>query len=530
MLDQPFALSRQPVYARNGIVATSQPLAAQAGLFVLREGGNAVDAAIAAAAALTVVEPTSNGIGSDVFALIWDGEQLHGLNGAGRAPARCSLEALHQAGHENIPAHGWWPVTVPAAPRAWAQVHARFGRLPFERVVAPAIDYAEAGFALSPVLAHYWQKGADTFSGYSGSAFEPWRETFMPAGFTPRPGALWRSPTHAKTLREIARSLGEALYSGDLAERIDRFSRDSGGLLRGEDLAAHSNDWVTPVSVTYRGAQIWELPPNGQGIVALQALGMLDGFQFPQARDNDRGLHLQIEAIKLAFSDAQAYVADPAVTEVPTAGLLDDDYLAGRRALISEHAAVPAPGKPPSGGTVYLAAADRDGMMVSFIQSNYQGFGSGVVVPGTGISLANRGHSFSAEAGHPNAMAPGKRPYNTIIPGFLTREDKALGPFGVMGGFMQPQGHVQVLVNTLDYGMNPQQALDAPRWRWLRGLEVALEHAVPEHTAWKLGQRGHRITIQPGWNGFGRGQIIWRSGDTFVAGSDSRTDGVAAAW
>jgi len=262
----------------------------------------------------------------------------------------------------------------------------------------------------------------------------------------------------------------------------------------------------------------------------LQALSILNGFQLPEAPDDDRALHTQIEAIKIAFSDAQAYVADPTLASVPVAGLLDADYIAGRRALMSERAATPAAGEPPSGGTVYLATADRDGMMVSFIQSNYQGFGSGIAVPQTGIALANRGHSFSAEAGHANAMAPGKRPYNTIIPGFLTRADEAVGPFGVMGGFMQPQGHVQVLVNTLDYGMNPQQALDAPRWRWLRGLEVALEHAVPEHTAWKLVQRGHRIAIQPGWDGFGRGQIIWRVGDTFVAGSDSRTDGVAAAW
>lgn len=530
MLDQPFALSRQPVYARNGVVATSQPLAAQAGLFVLREGGNAVDAAIATAAALTVVEPTSNGIGSDVFALIWDGDRLHGLNGAGRAPARCSLDALHDAGHQTIPAHGWWPVTVPAAPRAWAQVHARFGRLPFERVLAPAIDYAEAGFALSPVLAHYWRKGADTFGAYSSPVFQPWRDTFMPAGFTPRPGEVWRSPAHARTLRDIARSRAEAMYSGDLAARIDRFARESGGLLRGEDLAEHSCEWVEPISAAYRDAQVWELPPNGQGIVALQALSILDGFQLPQAWDDDQGLHRQIEAIKIAFSDAQAYVADPALAAVPVAGLLDADYIARRRALMAERAAIPAAGEPPQGGTVYLAAADRDGLMVSFIQSNYMGFGSGIAVPQTGIALANRGHSFSAEAGHPNAMAPNKRPYNTIIPGFLTRGDKALGPFGVMGGFMQPQGHVQVIVNTLDYGMNPQQALDAPRWRWLRGLEVALEHAVPEHTAWKLAQRGHQIAIQPGWDGFGRGQIIWRVDGTLVAGSESRTDGVAAAW
>lgn len=529
MLEQPFALSRQPLFARNGVVATSQPLAAQAGLFVLREGGNAVDAAIATAAALTVVEPTSNGIGSDAFALIWDGGRLHGLNASGRAPAGCSAQALTGAGLESMPTFGWWPVTVPGAPQAWVDVHARFGRLPFERLLAPAIEYAESGFPLSPVLAHYWQLGAELYQHRDEAEFVGWRQTFMPAGFRPEPSATWHSAAHARTLRAIAQSRAEDFYRGAIAERMDRFARETGGLLRAEDLAAHHSDWVAPISAAYRGHRVWEIPPNGQGIVALQALAMLDGMELPAARD-ERAAHLQIEAIKLAFSDGQAYVADPAHSPVPVEGLLDAGYAAQRRTLIGERAARPAPGEPPSGGTVYLATADRDGQMVSFIQSNYMGFGSGIVVPDTGVALANRGHTFSTDAAHPNAVAPGKRPYNTIIPAFLTRDGEAVGPFGVMGGFMQPQGHVQVMVNTLDYGMDPQQALDAPRWRWLRDLEVALEHGVPENVAWQLAQRGHHVAIQPGWNGFGRGQIIWRQGDGYVAGSDSRTDGAAVGW
>ncbi len=529
MLEQPFALSRQPLYASNGVVATSQPLAAQAGLFVLREGGNAVDAAIATAAALTVVEPTSNGIGSDAFALVWDGGRLHGLNGSGRSPGACTREALTSAGLDAIPAFGWWPVTVPGAPQSWVDLHARFGRLPFERLLAPAIEYAESGFLLSPVLSHYWHLGAELYNHRNGDEFAGWRHTFMPDGFSPKPGATWKSGSHADTLRSIARSHAEDFYRGAIAARMDRFARETGGLLRAEDLAAHHSDWVDPISVNYRGHQVWEIPPNGQGIVALQALAMLDGMTLPPTRD-ERAAHLQIEAIKLAFSDAQAYVADTEHAAVPVAGLLDPGYAAERRALIGERAGQPATGEPPAGGTVYLATADRDGMMVSFIQSNYMGFGSGVVVPETGVALANRGHNFSVDPTHRNVVAPRKRPYNTIIPGFLSRNGAPVGPFGVMGGFMQPQGHVQVLVNTIDYGMNPQQALDAPRWRWLRDLEVTLEHAVPEQVAWLLSRRGHRISIQPGWNGFGRGQIIWRQDGGFVAGSDSRTDGAAIGW
>lgn len=526
---------RQPVIARQGMVATSQPLAAQAGLFVLQEGGNAVDAAIATAAALSVVEPTSNGIGSDLFALVWHEGELHGLNASGRSPALLTRDALPDDpdGKKTMPTHGWLPVTVPGTPRGWADLHARFGRLPFARVMAPAIHYARTGFPLSPVLAQNWARGIRAHAARQGPEFAEWTRVFAPDGFTPRAGALWASQGHAQTLERLADSRAEAFYEGDLAARIDAHAKGSGGLLRAEDLAAHTNEWVKPISTAYRDHRLHEIPPNGQGIAALIALGILDGLDLPDWRDDERGLHTQIEAMKLAFADAHRYVADPQHAPVPTEALLRSAYLAARRALIGESALDPAPGDPNAHGTVYLAAADRDGQMISLIQSNYMGFGSGVVVPGTGIALQNRGHNFSLEEGHPNALAPRKRPYHTIIPGFLTREDGTpVGPFGVMGGFMQPQGHLQVVLNTVRYGLNPQQALDAPRWQWVGGKTVEVEHDLGAAAARALLARGHDIRVNLDPNAFGRGQIIWRDPVTGVltGGSESRADGLVAAY
>ncbi|MBB6099802.1 gamma-glutamyltranspeptidase/glutathione hydrolase [Deinobacterium chartae] len=527
----PYASSRQPIYARRGIVATSQPLAAQAGLAILRAGGNAVDAAVATAAALTVLEPTSNGIGGDAFALVWDGSELHGLNASGRSPQGLTRAALEAHSVSELPTAGWLPVTVPGAPRAWADLIARFGRLSLEQVLAPAVEYARDGYPLSPVLAHYWNRAARAFASRQGPEFAGWNETFLPQGFQPEAGAIWASEGHARTLEAIGRSGAEAFYSGELADRIDAFARATGGLIRKEDLEAHVSEWVKPISVSYKGYEVHEIPPNGQGIAALMALRVLEGLELPRHRDSAEGLHLQIEAMKLAFADAHAFVADPAHVHVPTEALLSDAYAASRRALIGERAAQPAPGEPPRGGTVYLCAADESGMMISLIQSNYMGFGSGVVVPGTGIALQNRGHNFSLEAGHPNELAPGKRPYHTIIPGFLTRGGRAVGPFGVMGGFMQPQGHVQVVLNTVDYGMNPQVALDAPRWQWMRGLEVELEHHTPRHVALELAERGHNVRVMADSGSFGRGQAIWKlDSGALVAGSDGRTDGQAAGY
>ncbi|HET6313040.1 MAG TPA: gamma-glutamyltransferase family protein, partial [Chloroflexia bacterium] len=461
LYSNPYPSTRSVTIAREGVVATSQPLAVQAGISMLQRGGNAVDAALATAIALTVVEPTSNGIGSDAFALVWDGERLHGLNGSGRAPGGLALEAINAAGHDSMPTRGWLPVTVPGTPAAWRDLHARFGRLDFADLFEPAIYYAERGYPLSPVLAAGWGYAARAYAANTTPEFRGWHDTFTPAGHIPQAGDMWASPGHAATLRRIANSNADDFYNGDLARQIASFARDTGGLITEADLAGHTSTWVDPISTTYRGYEAWEIPPNGQGITALIGLNILEGFDMASMpRDTAESFHLQIEALKLAFADAHRYVADPEHADVPTARLLDKGYAQGRRALIGEQALDPAPGDPNSGGTVYLCAVDGDGLMVSFIQSNYMGFGSGVVVPGTGIALQNRGHGFSMERGHPNFVQPGKRPYHTIIPGFLTREGQAVGPYGVMGGFMQPQGHMQMVVNLVDYGMNPQASLD----------------------------------------------------------------------
>lgn len=529
----PYLSRRMPIFADRGIVATSQPLAAQAGLTMLQSGGNAVDAALATAIALTVLEPTSNGIGSDAFALVWDGGTLHGLNGSGRSAAATRVEALRSAGHEALPAFGWWPVTVPGAPRVWADLHARFGRLPFEQLFEPAIHYADRGYLVSPVIATNWARAAEHYAAFPGPEFRPWFDTFAPGGRPPAIGERWSSAGHAATLRRIAASRSADFYEGDLATAIERFAVETGGPLRAADLAAHTSQWVDPIRVSYRDHDVWEIPPNGHGIAALMALNILDGLK-PAAhpRDSVESFHLQIEAMKLAYADARRYVADPDHEAVPIAGLLDPGYAASRRELIGDQAIDPVAGTPPTGGTVYLCAVDGDGLMISYIQSNYLGFGSGVVVPNTGIALQNRGYNFTLEAGHPNRLAPRKRPYHTIIPGFLTRAGRAIGPFGVMGGFMQPQGHVQMMVNTLDYAMNPQASLDAPRWQWTGGRDVLVEQDTDPRIVAGLRDRGHQVQVSAGLgDGFGRGQLIWRlPGGGYVAGSDKRSDGCAVGF
>ncbi|WP_221089874.1 gamma-glutamyltransferase family protein [Deinococcus aquaedulcis] len=524
---------RRPVYARRGMVATSQPLAAQAGLWVLQQGGNAVDAAIATAAALTVVEPTSNGIGGDLFALVWAGGELHALNASGAAPAALTLDVLAAQHGGQMPRFGWTPVTVPGAVRGWADLHARFGRLDFEAVLTPAIRYAEDGYPLSPVLAANWARAAGIYRRLNRPEMTEWFATFMPEGFTPAPGALWRSPGHARTLREIARTNGAAFYEGELAAQIDAHARTGGGSLTGADLAAHRSEWVTPIHTEFDGHRVYEIPPNGQGIAALIALNVLSGVDLPARRDDPQGLHLQIEAMKRGFHDAHSYVADPRHVPVDVSGLLSSANAQAHRAHLGGRAHDPQTRAPSTGGTVYLAAADEDGGMVSLIQSNYMGFGSGVVIPGTGIALHNRGHNFHTDPAHPNALAPGKRPYHTIIPGFLGRTDGTpVGPFGVMGGFMQPQGHLQVVLNTVRYGMNPQQALDAPRWQWLDGLRVEVEQSLGEGLTRELIARGHSVSVQPEAGSFGRGQMIRRDPVSGVleGGTETRTDGHIAVW
>jgi gamma-glutamyltranspeptidase/glutathione hydrolase len=528
----PYPGTRQPLFATRGVVATSQPLAAQAGLHMLQQGGNAVDAAIATAVALTVVEPTSNGIGSDMFALVWDGAQLHGLNGSGRAPAALTVEAVRQRGHDTMPTYGWLPVTVPGAPAGWRDLHARFGKLPFAALFEPAIDYAEHGYPISPVLGYYWGRAAQAAESRSAPEFRGWAETFARDGRAPVAGEVWRSPSHAQSLRQIAASNAEDFYRGELAQAVARFAAATGGLISAADLANHTSTWVAPIGTSYRGYDVWEIPPSGQGITALIALNILEGFALDQLpRDSVESYHLQIEAIKLAFADAQRYVADPEHASVPTDALLSKGYAEMRRSLIGTRALDPRAGDPEAGGTVYLCAADGAGMMVSLIQSNYSGFGSGVVVPGRGIALQNRGAGFTLEHGHRNQLAPGKRPFHTIIPGFLTRGGQPIGPFGVMGGHMQPQGHVQMIANTIDYGLNPQASLDAPRWYWERGRAIWLEPDTPQALVQGLSSRGHEVVIAPDRGMFGRGQIIWQlPSGAFVAGSDGRADGCAVGF
>jgi gamma-glutamyltranspeptidase / glutathione hydrolase len=528
-------LDRKPLYAPRGAVAASQPLAASSGLAALRSGGNAVDAAIAAAVTLTVVQPASNHLGGDLFALVWDGDRLHGLNGSGRAPLALTADAVRGRGHQRVPHRGWLPVTVPGTPRAWRDLHERFGRLPFEYLFHDAVSYADGGYPVSPTAAHHWQAEvseaqATESQGLSGPEFAGFLPMFAPGGKAPRAGETWRSADLAATLRRIAASGADDFYTGETAERVAAFAARTGGYLSRDDLAGHASTWVEPITASYRGHEVWEIPPNGQGLAALLALNILAGFDLP-GLDREESCHLQIEAVKLALADAHRYIADPDHAAVPVAGLLSEEYARQRRALIGTRALAPQPGRPDPGGTVYLCAADSGGTMVSLIQSNYLGFGAHVVVPGTGVSLQCRGAGFTLARNHPNCLAPGKRPYHTIIPGFLTRDGTPVGPFGVMGGHMQPQGHVQLISNTLDHGMDPQAALDAPRWYWAEGLRVHAEPRIRGEVAAALAERGHDVTTKDAVDLVGCGQAIWRLPDGgYIAGTEARADGCALGY
>lgn len=523
--DALYASRRSPVLADN-LVSTSQPLAVQAGLSMLARGGNAVDAALAAAATLTVVEPTGNGLGSDAFCILWDGKELHGLNASGPAPAGWTPDRFK--GQDTVPFRGWESVTVPGAIAAWVELSARFGTLDLATVLAPAIGYAESGFIVSPVIGALWARGAETLATQPGYA-----EAFMPGGRAPRAGERFRHPGQAESLRMIAETRGRAFYEGPLAEKIAAFARQHGAALSEADLAGYSPEWCGTISTAFDDNELHEIPPNGQGIAALMALGLL---QHTGVRDLDAddplALHLQIEAIKLAFADLHAHVADSRfMTDVTPQHLIDPGYLAERARLIDiDRAQDYGPGAPKHGGTVYLTTADASGMMVSFIQSNYAGFGSGVVVPGTGISLQNRGAGFTLTPGHPNEVAPGKRPFHTIIPGFLMQNGAPKMSFGVMGGPMQAQGHVQMVLRTQLWGQDVQTAVDAPRWRFVKGREVACEEAMPPATREALAALGHAITVEAPDSafGFGGAQLIERlDGGGYAAGSDPRKDGGA---
>ena len=521
---------RNVVFGSRGMVATSHPLAAQAGLEVLKKGGNAVDAALATAACLTVVEPTCNGIGGDAFALVWREGRLEGINGSGQAPRALDAAPFRACGLKSLPRYGWPAVTVPGVPGTWAALSERYGRLPLTEVFAPALAYAEEGHAVAPTVAHLWGQATALFrEQLREDLFRHWFDTFSPDGRSPRPGEIFRNPDQARTLATLAETRGRDFYEGDLARRLVDFATETGGSLTLKDLAAFEPQWVEPLGVDYRGYRVWEIPPNGQGLVALMALKILEGFDFSH-RDDPRTFHLQLEAMKLAFADGARHIADDRFAHVPVEELLSEAHIAGRRALIAEEARPPQP-PVDQGGTVYLAAADGEGTMVSYIQSNFWGFGSGLVVPETGVALHNRGLGFSLDPDHPNVAAPGKRPYHTIIPGFLTCKGEAVGPFGVMGAFMQPQGHVQVVMNCVDFGLNPQEALDAPRWQWTSDKSVEVESAFPHSAAMDLRRRGHDVTVALESAPFGRGQIIWRDETGSLAGgTEPRTDGTIAAW
>ncbi len=533
----PYRTTRLPVFARN-VVSTSHPLASQAGLRMLWKGGNAVDAAIAAAATLTICEPVSNGLGSDAFGIVWDGKELHGLNASGRAPQSWTPEYFKRKYGDSAtapPKRGFDSVTVPGAVASWVAMSERFGKLPFADLLEPAIEIAERGYLLPVVVQEKWAAATDEMKSLPGFA-----QNFLPWGRAPNVGELFQFKAAARGLRAIAQTKGQAFYGGEIAHAIERLSSANNGSLKASDFAAYQPEWVKPIGKNYRGYTLHEIPPNGQGIAALIALGILDKFDLGAlAVDGVDSQHLQIEAMKLAFADVYRYVADPGSMEVTVEQMLDDAYLASRAKLIDMKRAQDfGAGNPVKGGTIYLSTADEDGMMVSFIQSNYMGFGSGCVEPTFGVSLQNRGHAFSldpAALNPANLVAPGKRPFHTIIPAFLTKNGQPVMSYGVMGANMQPQGHLQTLVRMLDYGQNPQAACDAPRWRYNEGLEINVEANMSALTVQGLAERGHRMeVINDSYQDFGAGQFIWRAGNPkvegYVVASDPRRDGLAAGF
>jgi gamma-glutamyltranspeptidase/glutathione hydrolase len=517
----PYASARLPIFARN-VVSTSHPLAAQAGLRMMLKGGNAVDAAIAAAAAITITEPVSNGLGSDAFCILWDGQKLHGLNASGPAPQAWTPEYFHKkygTDAVNPPKRGWDSVTVPGAVGAWAALSERFGKLPFADLMEPAIEIAERGYLLPVVVQQKWDAATPLLQSLPGFA-----EGFLPWGRAPNVGELFQFKAAARGLRAIAETKGRAFYEGEIAEALVKFSNQHGGAMTLQDLAQYRPEWVEPISQNYHGYTLNEIPPNGQGIAALIALGILENFDLPSMKvDGVDSQHLQIEAMKLAFADVYRYVA----------------YLKSRAKLIDMKKAQDfKAGNPVKGGTIYLTAADENGMMISFIQSNYMGFGSGVVEPTYGISLHNRGFDFSTDPkglNRANLVAPGKRPFHTIIPAFLSQNGQPVMSYGVMGGSMQPQGHLQTLVRMVDYGQNPQAACDAPRWRCNNGMSINVEASMDPKTVQGLSDLGHELAvINDTYMDFGAGQFIWRMGDPkvqgYVAASDPRRDGQAVGF
>lgn len=538
--------TRSEVIAPRAMAATSHPLATQIALDVMKQGGSAVDAAIAANAALGLMEPTGNGIGGDLFAIVWDPKtgKLHGYNGSGRSPQSLTLAHFQAQGLKDIPALGPLPVSVPGAVDGWFALHGRFGRLPIKDVLAPTIRYAREGHPLAETIAYYWARSVPRLSPYPG-----FKEQFTLDGRAPRTGELWKNPNLADTLQKIADGGRDAFYKGDIARSIGAYFQANGGFLSYEDLAAHQGEWVEPVSTNYRGYDVWELPPNGQGIAALQMLNVLEGYDFSKiAYGSARHVHLFVEAKKLAFADRARWYADPAFQPAPVARLISKPYAEARRRLISADKVLKEvqPGTPAEldeGDTIYLTMADADGMMVSLIQSNYRGMGSGMAPPGLGFILQDRGEMFVLKPGHPNSYAPGKRPFQTIIPAFITKDGKPFASFGLMGGAMQPQGHVQIVMNLVDFGMNLQEAGDAPRIQHENDTEptgqntamsdggvVQLETGFPYETIRALMDQGHRVEWALG--PYGGYQAIRRDPATgvYFGASESRKDGQAAGY
>ena len=533
--------TRSEVIAKHGMAATSQPLATQVALDILKQGGNAIDAAIAANATIGLMEPTGNGMGGDLFAIIWDAEkqELVGLNASGRSPYDLSLDYFKENGYEKIPSHGPLSVSVPGCVSGWYSMHDRYGSLPMTNVLQPAITYAREGFPVSEVIAHYWQRGANYLQRFDGFA-----EVYMPDGKAPQKGEIFKNPYLANTLEKIATDGRDAFYKGDIARTIAKYIKEQGGFLSYKDLADHTDTWVTPISTNYRGYDVYELPPNGQGTAALQMLNILEGYDLSSMGYNSpEYVHTFLEAKKLAYEDRAKYYADPDFVSIPIKTLISKDYAEERRKLIDENQAALSydAGELKNGDTIYLTVADKDGNMVSLIQSNFRGMGSGMTPPGLGFVLQDRGELFSLEEGHNNVYEPHKRPFHTIIPAFVMKDGKPYISFGLMGGGMQPQGHVQIVVNMIDFGMNLQEAGDAPRihhssdsqptgGKMTDGGEVNLESGFPEETIRKLMRMGH--TIVPAIGPFGGYQAIMYDAENgvYYGASESRKDGQAAGY
>lgn len=527
-----FPSRRSEVMSTRGIVATCQPLAAQAGVNMLQQGGNAVDAAIATAAALCVVSPMSTGLGGDAFALVYLSKtnELMALNASGRAPYAASLETMQNLGFQKMPETGIHSVTVPGAWDGWCSLREKYGTMSLAQVLAPAIELAEYGFPVTEIIGHTWQTSTAKLQSNASAA-----RTYLVEGKAPEPGEIFMQPDLARTFKKIAAGGRDVFYRGEIAQAIVACSQQNGGLITRRDLNDHTSTWVTPISTNYRGYDIYECPPNGQGLVALLALNILEGYDLPSLEHNSpEYLHLLIEALKLAFADARRYVADPDFIDIPVKGLLAKSYAVSRRQLLDRNRArqrAEAGTPNVSGDTIYLAVTDKEGNSVSFINSLFLPFGSGIVVEGTGICLHNRGSMFSLRPGHPNRIEPHKRPYHTIIPAMVFKDGKLFVTFGVMGGFMQPQGHVQVLLNIIDFGMGVQTALDAPRFRYIQGNECTFEPGIPRRAVEELAEKGHQ-TVElddPYLQGFGGGQAIMVHPATkaLIAGSDPRKDGGA---